>query len=94
METEWSEDSIALNKDTCADRTAFMCRHPGDSGNSCTKNRRSGVRAFIIAWNPVNVGGAKGRRKVDVQERKRWKYTTKIVRQLTVGPTLVEIIEQ
>ena len=31
------------------------------------KSRRSGVRASIVAQKPGNSGGAKGRRKMDVE---------------------------
>ena len=31
------------------------------------KNRRSGVRASVVAMKPGNSGGAKGRRKMDVE---------------------------
>lgn len=41
-----------------------MCRIPAWEPTG-KKNRRSGVRASVVALKPSNSGGAKGRRKVD-----------------------------
>ena len=51
-----------LSRETCpVIRTVFIAAHNG------TKSRRVGVGASIVALKPSNVGGAKGRRKVDVR---------------------------
>ena len=48
------------------DRTEFMCRTlPWEPTGK--KSRHSGVRASIVAKKPGNSGGAKGRRKMDVE---------------------------